>query len=538
MHRARDGRRRYRHLIIAALLLLGGCASIQPPPPQPEAIATPHPLATQAALRALEQGGNAYDAAIAASAVLSVVAPYHAGLGGGAFWLIQDDQGKSVVIDAREAAPGTLKSPVTTSAAAAAIPGLPAALTYVGRYYAERPLEADLADAIRLARSGFIVDARYQRMAAASLTRLSTNPAAARVFLKNGQVPPQGTLIRQPALARTLQALARGGDDNFYRGGIGHALLQDANRAGAQWTPEALSRYRISEQLPLRFHYHGTTFLTVPSPSTGGIQLARMFGILRFSPIPRSDNIGRIHHLAEVMRRAELPAIPAMNDSTLKNAFPQLLTTERLRASAGTIDPLQATPSTHLAQLLPNDASEQVSIIDKRGNRVSVSLTLGRPFGSGLLSPQTGILLNDALNDAHPSAAMPLPAGSRPLSSMTPLIADLPNGALVAGAAAGRNSPAILFTVITDFLDGHSAQAAIKAPRYVQRSSPDRLDYERRAFDREQLFQLQALGHRPQVAAGPLGNVQWVDTLIAPQPAVDAQSDERGIGQAIVHQPQ
>lgn len=536
MRRARDGQRRNPRLIFAALLLLGGCASIQPPPQHPEAIATSHPLATQAALRALEQGGNAYDAAIAATAVLSVVEPYDAGLGGGAFWLIQDDQGKSIVVDARETTPTVLNAKPATNADAIAIPGVPAALAYINRDYAERPLEADLTDAIRLARGGFIVDDRYRQMASARLDALRADPAAAAVFLKNGQVPPAGTLIRQPALAQTLTLMAKSAGDGFYGGATGHALLKDLQQAGAHWNADRLGTYRIATAPPLRIPYGEATLLTAPSPSTGGLRLAQMFGMLSLSPSPASDAIARTHHLVEIMRRADIAPVSRLNEGRLRQLTPTLLATPRLQHQVNSIDPLRASAATTQTSL-PDDQSTTIVIVDSRGNRVVVSLTLGRPFGAAILSAKTGVLLNDALHDASPSPEAPLQAGVRPLSSMTPVIVDSPQRTLLIGANAGRASPAILFRLIAAVLDGTPLKTAVAAPRYRQDNVRDRLIYEPDAFDREQIFQLQALGHHPQPSTAPLGNVQVIESATTPTPAVSAASDNRGIGQAIVHHP-
>lgn len=536
MPQARDGQRRYQRLIFVVLLLLGGCASIQPPPRHPEAIATSHPLATQAALRALEQGGNAYDAAIAATAVLSVVEPYDAGLGGGALWLLQDDQGKSIVIDAREMAPQSLSAKPSTNVDTIAIPGVPAALTYVGRDYAERPLEADLADAIRLARGGFIVDEPYRQMVSARLNALRANPAAAAVFLRNGQVPAVGTLIRQPALAQTLTAMAKSAGDAFYRGATGRALLEDLQHAGAHWNADTLDTYRITTEEPLRVPYAGETLLTTPSPSTGGLRLAQMFGMLTQSPLPPADVIARTHHLVEIMRRADIGPAPWLNAMRLRQLTPSLLATTRLQHQISSIDPLRASASGTQIRL-PADQSTTLVIVDSRGNRAVVSLTLGRPFGAGILSAKTGVLLNDALNDASPLPKAGLRAGARPLTSMTPVILNTVRRDLLIGANAGNDSPAVLFRLIAAVMDGTPLKTAVAAPRYSQDAPGNRLIYEPEAFDREQLFQLQALGHHTQPSAGPLGNVQAVESTNTPTSAVTAVSDSRGSGQAIVHHP-
>jgi len=217
-------------LAAVCLLLLTTLASAAPPPAA--AVATAHPLATAAAREVLERGGNAFDAAVAASAALGVVEPYSSGIGGGGFWLLhRAKDAKQIMIDGRETAPKAATAdmyldsngkPIPQASLdgplAAAIPSSPAAWAHLAEHYGRLPLAQSLAPAIRLARDGFPVDEQYRRLAAFRLSALQEDPTAAAIFLDKGEVPALGWQLRQPDLARTLEVLAAEGAAGFYQG--------------------------------------------------------------------------------------------------------------------------------------------------------------------------------------------------------------------------------------------------------------------------------------------------------------------------------
>src|SRR5690606_28362209 len=227
--------------------------------PPGAAIASAHELATAAGFEVLEQGGNAFDAAVAVSAALSVVEPISSGLGGGGFFLLHDAaSGRDVFVGAREPAPlaatpsrsrssdGGLDSGGSRNGPwSAAIPGLPAGLVHVAGQYGRLPLSTSLAPAIRLAREGFPVYARLERGYAARREVMERYPGTRAVFLADGKPPVQGTVLRQPDLARTLEALAERGFDGFYRGPVAKKLLAGVRAEGGQWTAEELASYQV-----------------------------------------------------------------------------------------------------------------------------------------------------------------------------------------------------------------------------------------------------------------------------------------------------
>ena len=239
--------------LLLSTLLLGASLLAQATPQQP-AIATAHPAATDAAQQMLDAGGNAFDAAVAASAALAVVEPYGSGLGGGGFFLLRtagDTPGYDF-LDARERAPLEAKPDLyvrngkaqrelsLNGALAAAIPGLPAALVELAEKHGRLPLKTSLAPAIRLANEGFAVDRVYRERATWRLAALRDDAESARLFLDQGEVPAEGYLLRQPALGDTLQALATQGRAGFYSGPVAERLVTGVRQAGGIWTLDDL----------------------------------------------------------------------------------------------------------------------------------------------------------------------------------------------------------------------------------------------------------------------------------------------------------
>ncbi|HHO67632.1 MAG TPA: gamma-glutamyltransferase, partial [Gammaproteobacteria bacterium] len=239
-----------RRVIILALLAVTAVPSLAETTPPRAGIATAHPLATDAGLQIIDEGGNAFDAAVAVTAMLAVVEPTGSGLGGGGFWLLHRARdGFETLLDGRETAPQAAHRDMYLDGGgevieglsidgplAAGIPGIPAGMVHLAENYGRLPLARSLAPAIQHAREGFAVSEHYRRMAAFRRDALRASPAAAAIFLLDGEVPPLGHRIRQPALADTLETLARQGHDGFYRGPLAGKLVDGVRRAGGIWT--------------------------------------------------------------------------------------------------------------------------------------------------------------------------------------------------------------------------------------------------------------------------------------------------------------
>ncbi len=520
-------------------------AQAAPPAARPPgaAIASAHELATAAGFEVLEQGGNAFDAAVAVSAALSVVEPISSGLGGGGFFLLHDaTRGRDVFIDARETAPaaatpdryraadGTLDEDRAQNGAwAAGIPGLPAGLVHVASRYGKLPLSTSLAPAIRLARDGFPVYARLERGFAARREVLERYPGTRAALLPGGRVPKQGETLRQPDLARTLEAIARNGFDGFYRGPVAKKLLAGVRAEGGRWTAEELAGYQVREREPLRFGYRGWEIVTAPPPSSGGIALAQMLQVLGGWDLAKLDPALRAHLTIESMRRAFRDRTFYLGDPDFVHVPVEVLTSRDYAAGLrATVNPEKATPSDIFSGLptpLEDEETTHFSIIDAEGNRAAVTQTVNLLFGSGLVPPGTGVLLNNEMDDfallpGQPNAFgvmgyeanAPQP-GKRPLSSMSPTFMVSPDRVAVLGTPGGSRIITMVLLGILGYADGLDAQQVAALPRYHHQWKPDVVQAETGTFTPEVAARLRALGHTLDLpedrVAGNASSHQW-----------------------------
>lgn len=493
--------------------------------PPGAAIASAHALATDAGFETLRAGGNAFDAAVAVSAVLSVVEPISSGLGGGGFFLLHEAKtGKDVFIDAREMSPAAAtqaryltadgefdRDRAVNGPWAAGIPGLPAAFVHVAGEYGRLPLATSLAPAIRIARQGFPVYERFSRGYAQRREVMERYPGTRAVFLAGGAAPKDGDVFRQPDLARTLELLAEKGFDGFYRGEVGAKLVAGVNAEGGQWTAEELAAYTVKEREPIRFRYNKWDITTAPPPSSGGIALAQMLQILSAWDLPALDEPLRVHLVTESMRRAFRDRTFYLGDPDFVQVPQRLLTSPDYAAGLrATINPAKATPSDLLSgepTPLEDEETTHFSIIDAEGNRAAVTQTVNLLFGSGLVPPGTGVLLNNEMDDfalkpGTPNAfgvmgydANAPEPGKRMLSSMTPTFMQSPDRAVVLGTPGGTRIITMVLLGILGYDAGLDAQGVAALPRYHHQWMPDRIDAESGAFTPQVAQALRALGH-------------------------------------------
>ncbi|MFT4178960.1 MAG: gamma-glutamyltransferase [Thermomonas sp.] len=530
-------------LLTSALLLLPLLAFAQASTdarPPGAAVASAHALATEAGIDVLKQGGNAFDAAVAVSAALSVVEPISSGLGGGGLWLLHDARsGRDVFIDARETAPaaatpqafldkdGNLdRDRAQNGPWSAGIPGLPAMLVHVAETYGKLPLKQSLAPAIRIAREGFPVYARMARGYEAKRTVMERYPGTRAVFSPGGKPIREGELFRQPDLAATLQRLAEQGFDGFYRGTTAKRLVAGVNASGGKWTLAELAGYAVKEREPIRFRYHGWDIVTAPPVSSGGIALAQMLQILEPYDLKAMPQAEQVHLVAESMRRAFRDRTFYLGDPDFVDVPMKTLTSSDYAAGLrATINPAKATPSDMLSgQPTPMEDEETThfSIIDAQGNRVAGTQTVNLLYGSGLVAPGTGVLLNDEMDDfalkpGTPNAFgvmgyeanSPKP-GKRMLSSMTPTFMESPGKVAVLGTPGGTRIITMVLLGILGYDAGLDAQQVAALPRYHHQWWPDAIEAEPKAFTAETVRALQALGHKlelpPDEAEGGRGS--------------------------------
>jgi len=523
-------------LSVAWLFTTVGCAA-RPPV---AAIASAHPLATQAGMEILAAGGNAFDAAVAVSAALAVVEPQGSGLGGGGFWLLhRASDGFEVMVDGRETAPQAASRDMyldddgkvvqglsVDGALAAAIPGEPAALAHIARRYGRLPLGRSLTPAIRLARDGFEVDAHYRRLATFRLTALQADAEASRIFLHREDIPEEGSRILQPELSDTLTALARFGQAGFYSGPVAERLVAGVRAAGGIWTLEDLARYRVIEREPVRVEYQGMRVTSAAPPSSGGIALASMLNLLSGFDLAALAAADRTHLVIEAMRRAYRDRAEFLGDPDFFPVPVARLTSQehatRLRQS---VRLEQATPSASLGgRGIPARGQDTThfSILDREGNRVAATLSINYPFGACVVPPGTGVLLNDEMDDfsAKPGVANvyglvgaeanAIAPGKRPLSSMSPTFVDSPGGVAILGTPGGSRIITMVLLGILDLAAGNRPESWVSLPRFHHQYLPDVVQYEPGAFDEELVAALKDRGHQLHSLDSGYGNMQAI----------------------------
>lgn len=526
-------------------------------------IATAHPLATDAGHEILAAGGNAFDAAVAITAALAVVEPMSSGLGGGGFWLLHREEDEfQIMIDGRETAPQAAhrdmyldeKGEVVpnlsiTGPLAAGIPGIPAAMVYIAENYGKLPLAKSLAPAIQHAEAGFTVDSYYQRMAKFRLDDIRQSPAAAAVLLQNNNVPEDGHVIKQADLATTLKSLAEKGFDGFYKGDIATKLVQGVKEAGGIWSMEDLAGYKVIERPPIRGQFKGMQITSAAPPSSGGIALLTILNILSDYPLETFDQTTRVHLNVEAMRRAYRDRAIYLGDPDFVDipTF-KLLHSYYAAGLRATIHPSKATPS----KLLPgvdtqpkgNDTTH-FSLIDREGNRVSATLTINYPFGSGFMPKGTGVLLNDEMDDFSSKPGTPnayglvgaeanaIAPGKRPLSSMTPTFLENERGVAVLGTPGGSRIITMVLLATLDFAAGGDPQSMVTLPRYHHQYLPDTLYHEDNTFTDDEIKSLEKIGHTLKQAGWRYGNMQAV-VWDRQKNQVSAASDPRVIGKSEV----
>ncbi len=531
---------RYGLLLVSALLSLScqaedqsiesvrkDAAAAQTPSARPGkvAVASSHQIATDAGLEVLARGGNAFDAAIAVGSTLAVIEPQSSGLGGGGFFLLhRAESGKNVFLDARERAPAESRSELWADAEgkldknksingplSAGIPGEPAAYVWLAEHYGKLPLSASLAPAIRIAREGFPVYPRFQNSIERRKEVMTRWPASVALYMVNGAAPTQGSVWKNPDIAKTLERIAEKGNDGFYKGELAASMVDAVRAAGGIWSLEDLAAYTVREREPITLDYRGWHIVTAPPPSSGGVALAEMFNILSGYDLTKFNRVHRIHFNLEAMRRAYRDRAEYLGDPDyVKMPIAELLSPLYAAGLRASIHPDKATPSDMLPGYMPPTESEHTthySIIDADGNMASVTKTVNLTLGSGFVVAGTGFVLNNEMDDfallpGQPNsfglvggdANAPKP-GHRPLSSMTPSFVIGKDRVGVIGTPGGSRIITMVFEGIQAFIDGELPKQVVANPRYHHQYLPDVVSAEPNVFTRDENKALQAMGY-------------------------------------------
>lgn len=548
--------------VIALLVFSTGFAANYADKPASFAVASAHPLATNAGLAILAQGGNAFDAAVAVSAVLAVVEPYHSGLGGGGFWLLhQEKTQKNIFIDGREVAPNAATKGMFLNAEghstpglslngglASAIPGEPAALVLIAQRFGRLPLVKTLGPAIRIAEEGFLVDHQlnYFFFMDDRLEQLKKYPASAAIFLQKGKPYAVGERLIQRDLGKTLRLLATKGRDGFYRGEVAQRLVKAINQAGGIWTLRDLAAYQVKVRAPLEGSFHNMRVITAPPPAAGGIALLTMLNILSDYPLKTLTKAQWVHYLVESMRLAFWQRMEFLGDpDVIDIPLTSLLSKQNTHYLQSLIHEHQATPSTSLPSTgidkKGSASTTHFSIIDREGNRVAATLTINYIFGSSVVAEGTGVLLNDQMDDfaTDPgqenvfgvvgSTKNAIAPGKRPLSSMTPTFLEMPGRVAILGTPGGSRIPTMVLLASLIFNDAYGAISMVSSMRFHHQYLPDLLQFEPDTFSHKLQSQLRKMGYQLSPLKQYYGDMQAI-TWDRVENLVTSASDPRHIG--------
>jgi gamma-glutamyltranspeptidase / glutathione hydrolase len=507
----------------------------------------------------LRRGGNAIDAAVATAYALAVTHPSAGNIGGGGFMVVRLHGGEAHVIDFRETAPtGMTTEKVLTMLdkdgaigyRSAGVPGSVAGLNIARERYGTRPLAELLAPAIALAKKGHKLGARQGLVLSWQWPKLKNDPAARAIWGRGGagkEPLREGDLVKQPDLARTLEAIAKDGDKAFYEGAIAEKIARAMREHGGYITADDLKAYKAKQRVPLAFSYRGFDVLTMPPPSMGGVAFAQiMLTLERMKAYEHpAGSAAGLHLFIEAARRAyserrlvggDPDFLPA--DQT-EPKMAELLSAAHLELRKPPIDRSRATPSTEITASLDATSHESpqtthLSVVDAAGNAVSLTTTQSAAFGSKIVIPGTGVLLGNALGGFSEKGVNEVAPGKRMASSMSPTIV-VQNGklALVLGSPGGDTIPNTVSQVFRNLVDHHmTIDEAVFYGRLHHQYLPDKVRIEKlKAPAKPVLDELARLGHVIQLDAMPIGDAN--DILIEPDGTAWGCADTREGGKAV-----
>ena len=513
---------------VRLLLLILMAASIVSARATEGFVTSAQPLATQAGLDALQAGGNAIDAAAAVALTLGVVDGHNSGIGGGCFFLARLADGTFIALDGRETAPAKatrdmyLKDgkPVEelskTGALASATPGALAVYEEAVRKYGKLPFSKAFEAGIRHADTGFPIDRVYAKKLAGQATNLALFPASKAIFLKpNGSPYLEGEQIIQKDLAESYRNIAKSGKDWFYRNSFPKTVEKYMKANGGILSARDFKEYQVKERPPLTSSYRGWTILGFPPPSSGGVHVAQMLNILEAigTKMPKPGTPEFIHRMTEVMKLAFADRAYWLGDPSFVNVPRGLTNAVYAKELASKIDSKKATSVEHgNPPDWQNNCFEKHTthfcVADTEGNWVSCTATINTAFGSKVVIPGTGILMNNQMDDFAVAPGVPnhfklvggeanaIAPGKRPLSSMSPTLVMKDDQVVMAIGAAG--GPTIISQVLLGLsyvLDAKMKPAEVVAqPRFHHQWSPNQIRMEK-SIPSETREKLKSMGH-------------------------------------------
>ncbi|AXD27311.1 gamma-glutamyltransferase [Salmonella enterica] len=537
-----------RWVAIAALLAGGTFSAVANPPVAPPVsygveedvfhpvratqgmVASVDAMATQVGVDILKQGGNAVDAAVAVGYALAVTHPQAGNLGGGGFMLLRTKDGATTAIDFREMAPANATRDMfldeqgnpdskksLTSALASGTPGTVAGFSLALEKYGSLPLNKVVRPAIKLAQEGFIVnDALADDLKTYGSEVLPHHENSKAIFWKDGEPLKKGDKLVQQDLANSLTMIAENGPDAFYKGEIARQIAQQMQQNGGLITTDDLAAYQAVERTPVSGEYRGYQIFSMPPPSSGGVHIVQILNILENFDMKKYGfgSADAMQIMAEAEKYAYADRSEYLGDPDFVNVPWQALTSKAYAKSiAGQIDINKAKPSSEIrpGKLAPyeSDQTTHFSVVDKDGNAVAVTYTLNTTFGTGIVAGNTGILLNNQMDDFSAKPGVPNVYGlvggeanavgpkKRPLSSMSPTIVVKDGKTwLVTGSPGGSRIITTVLQMVVNTIDfGMNVAEATNAPRFHHQWLPDELRVEK-GFSPDTLKLLEQKGQK------------------------------------------
>jgi gamma-glutamyltranspeptidase/glutathione hydrolase len=484
-------------------------------------------IASDVGWQVIRSGGNAVDAAVATALALAVTHPTAGNIGGGGFIVFRAANGDAAAYDFREAAPtgsgpemwlkdGKYSSELHhNSHRAVGVPGTVAGLHLAWKEQGSKPWKDLVAPAVALARDGFEVSHALAMSLERTLDSFQKYPASMAQFSKNGKPYQAGEILKQPDLARSLQRIADQGPAGFYEGETAMLLEKEIKANDGLITREDLKRYQAKRREVIKGTYRGHDVIGMPPPSSGGIGVVQMLNMLEGYDL-KANGFGsaqNLHLMAESMRRFYADRAQFLGDPDFNPGMPvaRLISKEYATTVRRTINPSRASKSSPTTFTWPTESQEttHLSVVDAKRNAVAMTYTLEAGYGSKIVAPGTGFLLNNEMGDFNAGPGLTTEQGligtppnlaqvsKRMLSSMSPTIVSK-DGQLfmVTGSPGGRTIINTVLMTILNVVDfSMNAQEAVDAGRMHHQWLPDRLSMERFGFSADVIKQLQGMGH-------------------------------------------
>jgi gamma-glutamyltranspeptidase/glutathione hydrolase len=499
-------------------------------------VVTVNPIATDAAVTILQKGGNAIDAAVAAGLMLGVVDGHNSGIGGGCFMLIRLADGRTIALDGREMAPSAATRDMyirdgkadtqlsQTGPLAVGIPGSVAVYDYAMQHFGKSRF-ADVLDFVAdTADNGFPIDERYAKKFTSTAALINQFPETKRILMHaDGSPLEAGEILKQPDLAKTYRGIAKSGASYFYEGPFATAVGEWMQKHGGAVREGDFHLYKMKVCEPLVTKYRGYTIVGFPPPSSGGVHVAQILNILskfEIGQLQKTDEAMRVHVMAEAMNLAFADRAFWLGDPDFVKVPHGLIDQSYADELAKKIDVAKA--FANVEHGTPSNANDDVfgkhtthiAVADDEGNWVALTQTVNTAFGSKVIVPGTGVILNNQMDDFSIQPGVPnvyglvgaeanaIAPGKRPLSSMSPTIVLDPSGKpfMTVGAAGGPTIITQVVLAISNVIDLHDdLVTALTRPRFHHQWSPANLWIEK-TFDPSVLKRLEEMGYKVKPA--------------------------------------